>query len=102
MNSCGCVGDQFDCAWSQENPPAIDYSEERLKAAEREIASQEEIWGRMFSESFAGIAPASVPGFVVAELFGAGLAVLADSLLGPAQAAPRETGLSPSHRASHD
>jgi glycerol uptake facilitator-like aquaporin len=32
--------------------------------------------GRMFSDSFAGIAPSSVPGFVVAELIGAGLAVV--------------------------
>jgi glycerol uptake facilitator-like aquaporin len=33
-------------------------------------------FGRMFSDTFAGIAPASVPGFVAAELVGAGLAVL--------------------------
>jgi glycerol uptake facilitator-like aquaporin len=33
-------------------------------------------FGRMFSDTFAGIAPASVPGFAVAELAGAGLAVL--------------------------
>ena len=32
--------------------------------------------GRMFSDSFAGIAPLSVPGFVIAELAGAGVAVL--------------------------
>ena len=32
--------------------------------------------GRMFSDSFAGIAPSSVPGFVAAELVGAGIAVL--------------------------
>jgi glycerol uptake facilitator-like aquaporin len=31
--------------------------------------------GRMFSDSFAGIAPASVPGFIAAELVGAMLAV---------------------------
>jgi glycerol uptake facilitator-like aquaporin len=30
-------------------------------------------FGRMFSHSFAGIAPSSVPGFVVAELVGAGI-----------------------------
>jgi glycerol uptake facilitator-like aquaporin len=30
--------------------------------------------GRMFSDSFAGIAPASVPGFVVAQLAGGALA----------------------------
>jgi glycerol uptake facilitator-like aquaporin len=32
-------------------------------------------WGRMFSESFAGIAPSSVPGFVAAQCIGAALAV---------------------------
>ncbi len=32
--------------------------------------------GRMFSETFAGIAPASVPGFVVAQLVGGALAIL--------------------------
>jgi glycerol uptake facilitator-like aquaporin len=32
--------------------------------------------GRMFSDTFAGIAPASVPGFVVAQLVGGGLAVV--------------------------
>lgn len=32
-------------------------------------------FGRMFSDSFAGIAPASVPGFVAAELAGAALAL---------------------------
>jgi hypothetical protein len=30
----------------------------------------------MFSDSFAGIAPSSVPGFVVAEFVGAGVGVL--------------------------
>ena len=38
-------------------------------------------FGRMFSDTFAGIAPASVPGFVVAELAGAGLAVLIVTML---------------------
>ena len=33
-------------------------------------------FGRMFSDSFAGIAPSSVPGFVLAELLGAALAVV--------------------------
>jgi glycerol uptake facilitator-like aquaporin len=37
--------------------------------------------GRMLSNSFAGIAPANVPAFVIAELLGAGLAVLADKVL---------------------
>jgi arsenate reductase len=31
--------------------------------------------GRMFSDTFAGIAPASVPGFVLAQLIGAAVAV---------------------------
>lgn len=38
--------------------------------------------GRMFSDSFAGIAPASVPGFVVAEFIGGGLALLTHRALG--------------------
>jgi glycerol uptake facilitator-like aquaporin len=33
-------------------------------------------FGRMFSDTFAGISPASVPGFVLAQVFGACLAVL--------------------------
>ena len=33
-------------------------------------------FGRMFSDSFAGIAPASVPAFVAAQLVGAGLAAV--------------------------
>jgi len=37
--------------------------------------------GRMFSDTFAGIAPASVPGFVLAELIGATAAVLIHRVL---------------------
>jgi len=37
--------------------------------------------GRMFSDTFAGIAPASVPGFALAELLGAGAAVLVNRAL---------------------
>jgi hypothetical protein len=40
----------------------------------------------MFSDSFAGIAPASVPGFIVAELGGAALAVIANRIFNPTQA----------------
>ena len=40
--------------------------------------------GRMFSNTFAGIAPASVPSFVVAQIVGAGLAVILIRLLYPA------------------
>jgi glycerol uptake facilitator-like aquaporin len=39
--------------------------------------------GRVFSDTFAGIAPASVPGFVVAQAAGAGLAFLAIRCLYP-------------------
>lgn len=41
--------------------------------ASTSFANPAAAFGRMFSESFAGIAPASVPGFVVAELVGAGM-----------------------------
>ena len=44
--------------------------------------------GRMFSDSFAGIAPASVPGFVVAELIGAGLGLAIDRALSATRTAP--------------
>jgi len=54
--------------------------------ASTSFANPAAAFGRMFSDSFAGIAPASVPGFVAAELAGAGLAVLAHRVLGrPAQ-----------------
>lgn len=39
--------------------------------------------GRMFSDTFAGIAPASVPGFIAAQLVGGLLAVLAVRVLYP-------------------
>jgi glycerol uptake facilitator-like aquaporin len=39
--------------------------------------------GRMFSNSFAGIAPASVPGFIVAQLIGGAAAVIAVRVLYP-------------------
>jgi arsenate reductase len=39
--------------------------------------------GRMFSNTFAGIAPASVPGFVVAQLVGGACAIVAVKLLYP-------------------
>lgn len=40
--------------------------------------------GRIFSDSFAGIAPASAPGFVAAQLVGAGVGLLVVRILGPA------------------
>ena len=39
--------------------------------------------GRMFSDTFAGIAPASVPGFVIAQLIGGACAILAVRVLYP-------------------
>ena len=41
------------------------------------------VFGRMLSDSFAGIAPSSAPGFVMAELAGAALGVALHRLLGP-------------------
>ena len=41
--------------------------------ASTSFANPAAVTGRMFSDSFAGIAPASAPGFVLAELLGAGL-----------------------------
>jgi glycerol uptake facilitator-like aquaporin len=40
-------------------------------------------FGRMFSDSFAGITPADVPGFMLAELAGAALGLALHRLLGP-------------------
>jgi glycerol uptake facilitator-like aquaporin len=45
--------------------------------------------GRMFSDSFAGIAPASVAGFVVAELIGAALGLAISAALPTADRADR-------------
>ena len=43
--------------------------------ASTSFANPAAVFGRMFSDSFAGIAPASAPAFVIAELVGAGVAV---------------------------
>jgi glycerol uptake facilitator-like aquaporin len=48
----------------------------------RAPAGRAAVFGRMFSDSFAGIAPASAPGFVAAEFIGAALALLAHRALG--------------------
>ena len=50
--------------------------------ASTSFANPAAAFGRMFSDSFAGIAPASVPAFVLAELAGAALALLANGALG--------------------
>ncbi len=49
--------------------------------ASTSFANPAAVFGRMFSDSFAGIAPASAPGFVLAQLAGAALAVAAHRLL---------------------
>jgi L-amino acid N-acyltransferase YncA/glycerol uptake facilitator-like aquaporin len=43
--------------------------------ASTSFANPAAVFGRMFSDSFAGIAPASAPGFVLAELAGAAIGV---------------------------
>ncbi|WOB05943.1 MIP/aquaporin family protein [Piscinibacter gummiphilus] len=57
--------------------------------ASTSFANPAAVFGRMFSDSFAGIAPTSAPGFVVAQGAGAALAVLIHRLLG-ADAPSRE------------
>jgi len=54
--------------------------------ASTSFANPAAAFGRMFSDSFAGIAPASVPGFVIAECTGAALAVAVHAWL---RSAPR-------------
>lgn len=56
--------------------------------ASTSFANPAAAFGRMFSDSFAGIAPASVPGFAAAELIGAALAVAADRVLSPPRKVP--------------
>ena len=48
-------------------------------------------FGRMLSDSFAGIAPASVPGFVLAECIGAAIALGLHRALGPVARSPDPT-----------
>lgn len=66
--------------------------------ASTSFANPAAAFGRMFSDSFAGIAPSSVPGFVVAQLLGAALAVIAHQLLGGREAKPAPTIVHAPHR----
>ena len=50
--------------------------------ASTSFANLAAVLGRMLSDSFAGIAPASAPGFVLAQVAGAAVGVLLDRLLG--------------------
>lgn len=59
--------------------------------ASTSFANPAAAFGRMFSDSFAGIAPSSVPGFVLAQLVGAGLGFLLHrALSAPASEATRQ------------
>ena len=51
--------------------------------ASTSFANPAAVFGRMFSDSFAGIAPVSAPAFVMAQLIGAGVAVAVHRLLTP-------------------
>lgn len=55
--------------------------------ASTSFANPAAVLGRMLSDSFAGIAPASAPGFVLAEMVGAGLGLLLNRGLGQAKSA---------------
>ena len=50
--------------------------------ASTSFANPAAVMGRMFSDTFAGIAPASAPGFVMAQVLGAVAGVLLDRWLG--------------------
>lgn len=50
--------------------------------ASTSFANPAAVFGRMFSDSFAGIAPASAPAFMLAKVLGAGLGLLLHRALG--------------------
>jgi glycerol uptake facilitator-like aquaporin len=50
--------------------------------ASTSFANPAAVFGRMFSDSFAGIAPGSAPAFVVAQLVGAGIGMVVHRALG--------------------
>lgn len=56
--------------------------------ASTSFANPAAVIGRMFSDSFAGIAPASAPGFVLTELAGAAIGLALHMALGVRQASP--------------
>ncbi|XHS77499.1 aquaporin [Burkholderiaceae bacterium UC74_6] len=56
--------------------------------ASTSFANPAAVFGRMLSDSFAGIAPASVPAFVAAELLGAAVAVGVHRLLSSSSSKP--------------
>ena len=54
----------------------------------KQLQADPAAFGRMFTESFAGIAPSSVPAFVGAQFVGAALAVAIHSVFAGAPVAP--------------
>ena len=58
--------------------------------ASTSFANPAAAFGRMFSDRFAGIAPASVPGFVLAQLAGAGLGLGLHAMFGETLSEPPE------------
>ena len=56
--------------------------------ASTSFANPAAAFGRMFTESFAGIVPSNVPAFVAAQLVGAALAVVFSSIFDGAPVAP--------------
>ena len=56
--------------------------------ASTSFANPAAVFGRMFSDSFAGIAPASAPAFVLAELAGAASALIAHRVLASPSSVP--------------
>ncbi|WP_431045668.1 aquaporin [Roseateles sp. L2-2] len=69
--------------------------------ASTSFANPAAVVGRLFSDSFAGIAPASAPGFIVSEFIGAALAVGAHRLLSSPGTAGRKASLHPPDPAHH-
>lgn len=65
--------------------------------ASTSFANPAAVFGRMFSDSFAGIAPVSAPAFVASQLIGASLAAGIHHLLSPRTASTR-----PDRPASHN
>ncbi|MCV2348342.1 aquaporin [Paucibacter sp. Y2R2-4] len=65
--------------------------------ASTSFANPAAVFGRMFSDSFAGIAPSSAIGFVLAQLLGAGLAVAVHQILLPAKAPRTHAGVELPH-----
>jgi glycerol uptake facilitator-like aquaporin len=63
--------------------------------ASTSFANPAAAFGRMFTDSFAGIAPASVPGFVAAQLLGAALAVGINRAIAPPAPAPTASSATP-------